>query len=218
MSPPGGRIATDDKRVHRSERSIRRILDAAASVFGTEGYMGASMNAVARAAGVSKGLLHYHFRSKEHLLIEAQRVAFRRIHSQFESAYTPATGKDAALRTVDALWHSIRDLHRWAPFLVETLSLASTSPPVADHLAEFYEESMDLLAKGIDRTFQEAGDGLTIPSDRLARLMRVSMHGLLVELALARTDEELARADQTYQDLRGLLSNLLEQARTDRAS
>ena len=200
-------MATDDKRVHRSERSVRRILDAAASVFGSEGYMGASMNAVARAAGVSKGLLHYHFRSKEHLLIEAQRVAFRRIHTQFEASHTPSTGREAALGAVDAMWHSIRDLYRWAPFLVETLSLSSTSRSVSNHLDEFYVESMALLEKGIDRVFADTPDALPMPADRLARLMRVNLHGLLVELALARNDADLQQADETYQDLRDVLAN-----------
>lgn len=203
------RIATDDKRIHRSERSVRRILDAAATLFGTEGYMGASMNAVARAAGVSKGLLHYHFRSKEHLLIEAQRVAFRRIHSQFESSHSPATGREAALGAVDAMWHSIRDLYRWAPFLVETLSLSSTSKSVSTHLDQFYDESMALLEKGIDRVFADTPEALPMSSARLARLVRVSLHGLLVELALAQDDADLVRADETFADLRHLLSEFV---------
>ena len=51
----------DDSRTPRGTRTIRRILDAAASSFGEQGFRGASMSAVAKAAGVSKGLLHYHF-------------------------------------------------------------------------------------------------------------------------------------------------------------
>lgn len=169
--------------------------------------MGASMNAVARAAGVSKGLLHYHFRSKEHLLIEAQRVALKRIHERFDEEHTEAKGRAAALDAIDAMWHSIRDLHRWSPFLVETLSLASTSQPVSEHLERFYEESMGLLADGIDRTFADAQSPMPIPPDRLARLIRLSLHGLLVELALAKTDDQLAVVDQTFADLRQLLAD-----------
>ena len=46
---------------------VRRILDAAASVFARRGFSGARMDEVAGEAGVSKGGLYLHFKSKEEL-------------------------------------------------------------------------------------------------------------------------------------------------------
>lgn len=54
----------------------RQILDGARCVFMREGFDGASMNDIARAAGVSKGTLYVYFGSKEDLfeaLIRAER-------------------------------------------------------------------------------------------------------------------------------------------------
>jgi AcrR family transcriptional regulator len=54
----------------------RQILDGARRVFLAEGFDGASMNDIARAAGVSKGTIYFHFDSKEALfeaLIRAER-------------------------------------------------------------------------------------------------------------------------------------------------
>lgn len=45
----------------------RQILDGAEAVFAREGYSGASMNAIAAAAAVSKGTLYNHFADKESL-------------------------------------------------------------------------------------------------------------------------------------------------------
>src|SRR5271155_2981977 len=45
----------------------RQIMDGARSVFLSAGFDGASMNDIARAAGVSKGTLYVYFDSKEHL-------------------------------------------------------------------------------------------------------------------------------------------------------
>ncbi|MBV8107083.1 MAG: helix-turn-helix transcriptional regulator, partial [Hyphomicrobiales bacterium] len=45
----------------------RQIMDGARTVFLSAGFDGASMNDIARAAGVSKGTLYAYFTSKEEL-------------------------------------------------------------------------------------------------------------------------------------------------------
>ena len=55
----------------------RQIMEGARAVFHRDGFDGASMNDVARAAGVSKGTIYAHFDSKEHLfesLIREERA------------------------------------------------------------------------------------------------------------------------------------------------
>lgn len=193
----------------RAARSIQRILDAAARMFGQEGYRGASMNAVAAAAGVSKGLLHYHFRSKEHLLIEAQRATFRQIHHRFSDRFEQGdVGMDTALEGLDALWQSLVDMRRWSPFMVETLSLASKDGPVRDHLDEFYAEADAFLETGIRAAFTEHLDDLIVPAPRLAHVVRTAMHGLVIELSYARSDADLERVEQTYRDLRRVFAQV----------
>lgn len=50
-----------------SDEKARQILDGAREVFLRDGFDGASMNDVARAAGVSKGTLYAYFQSKDEL-------------------------------------------------------------------------------------------------------------------------------------------------------
>src|SRR3954470_14093464 len=54
--------AADEDSVKR-----RQIVDAARSVFLSQGYDAASMGEIARAAGVSKGTLYVYFENKEQL-------------------------------------------------------------------------------------------------------------------------------------------------------
>jgi AcrR family transcriptional regulator len=193
----------------RGARSIARILDAAARIFGREGFQGASMSAVARAAGVSKGLLHYHFDSKEHLLIEAQRATFKQIHQRFEERYRAGHGGlEGATEVLDNLWDAIRDMRAWAPFMVEILALGAHRGPIRGYLDEFVNESSELLQTGIEAVFSDHLDELSIPPERLARLVRASMYGLIVELAYAKDAEALLEVDQTYQDLRGTFATI----------
>lgn len=55
------------RRRRESERRRRAILDAARRAFGHHGFAGATVEAIAREAGVSNGLLYQFFRNKEHL-------------------------------------------------------------------------------------------------------------------------------------------------------
>lgn len=59
-----GQIAHDSTTAQEARAPL---LDAAEEVFAENGFEGAGMKAIARAAGVSQSLLHYHFGTKEAL-------------------------------------------------------------------------------------------------------------------------------------------------------
>lgn len=60
----------------KSERTRRRILDAAAAVFSQQGY-GARLSDIADGAGMKAGSLYYHFESREELVAEVLRRAIQ---------------------------------------------------------------------------------------------------------------------------------------------
>jgi AcrR family transcriptional regulator len=62
------RPSSSAARVAGRERRRRRILDAAAERFATLGFAKSSVDEIASAAGVSKGLIYDHYPSKEALL------------------------------------------------------------------------------------------------------------------------------------------------------
>lgn len=201
MSTFPGRLRTEPPP--KGTRSVARILDAAARMFGRSGYRGATMTEVAKAAGVSKGLLHYHFESKEHLLIEATRVTFRRIYDHIDKKVRGGDrGIPTAVEALDSLYEAVRDMRGWAPFMVETMTLSNQEPAIQEHLDEFYAEAEGLLAQGVKVVFTGELERLVMPPERLARVIRTNLHGLIVELAYAKTPEELERVDQAYRDMR----------------
>jgi AcrR family transcriptional regulator len=73
-------------RARDPERSRRRILEAAEVVFAERGYRGASLQAVADAAGVSRATPSYFFGSKEALYLQV----LIRVHEAREEALRPA--------------------------------------------------------------------------------------------------------------------------------
>jgi AcrR family transcriptional regulator len=68
---PGG----DQRKRVRMDRDVRRreILRAAARLFGERPYSEVSVNDIADAAGVAKGLMHHYFGSKRELYLEVVR-------------------------------------------------------------------------------------------------------------------------------------------------
>lgn len=54
-----------------------RILEVAAKLFARKGYAGCSIREICSEAGVTKPVLYYHFRSKEHLYLELMQEIFR---------------------------------------------------------------------------------------------------------------------------------------------
>lgn len=60
-----GKIPAADARAESAKR--RQIIDGARRVFLTQGFDAASMGAIARESGVSKGTLYVYFKSKEEL-------------------------------------------------------------------------------------------------------------------------------------------------------
>lgn len=68
------------KTVEGLAPALRNILAAAEVEFAEAGFEGAGMKAIAARAGVSQGLLHYHFGNKEHLYGEVIRHRSKEIN------------------------------------------------------------------------------------------------------------------------------------------
>ncbi len=157
-------------------------------------------------------MVHYHFRSKEHLLIEAQRSTFRQIHERFEDRFRRGErGLDTAAEAFEALWTAVLDMKAWTPFMVEVLSLTTHDTALREHADDFEDEVMGRLERGIEQLFADDLDRLRVPPARLARLIRIHLHGLVVELAHARTESDLQRTKQAADDFKDhMLATLFE--------
>jgi TetR/AcrR family transcriptional regulator, transcriptional repressor of bet genes len=81
----------------------QQIVDALLSVMGERGYGGASIQAVAQRAGLASGLIHYHFASKQEILLEAVRQLTDLVEQRFQAlAQRAATPRDRLRAFIDA--------------------------------------------------------------------------------------------------------------------
>lgn len=124
-----------------------RIVEAMRASVAERGIAGATFDHVARAAGVSRGLLHYYFGSKEQLLVEAVRLETDLRHELLEEAIADARSVEQVL---DALVGSLEDYlgpsRATALMFHELLSLAGRKPEIADELAKLGQRMRSHLA------------------------------------------------------------------------
>jgi AcrR family transcriptional regulator len=113
------------------------IVEAMRSSVAARGIAGSTFDHVAREAGVSRGLLHYYFGTKERLLIEVVRRECDVTRQRLEEGVSGAASVDDVL---GALVRSFEDFIGEGPSHVvtfyEILTLAQRNQEIAAELAE----------------------------------------------------------------------------------
>src|ERR1700684_4423022 len=84
-----------------------RIVEAMRTSVAARGIAGSTFDAVAAEAGVSRGLLHYYFGTKERLLVEVVRRECEVHGEKLEQAVVGAAGAD---ELIDALVRSLQEI------------------------------------------------------------------------------------------------------------
>jgi len=139
------------------EDKAARIVEAMRASVAARGIAGSTFDQVARAAGVSRGLLHYYFGSKERLLVAVVRRECDVRNERLEHAIAGASSGEEVL---DALVQSFEDLLGDGPAMPvmfhEMLTLAQRNSEIAAELAELGRRTRGHLA-GALRAKREAG-------------------------------------------------------------
>ncbi len=147
---------TDTARRLDGDKAQRIIAAMRASV-GKRGASASTFDHVAREAGVSRGLLHYYFGSKEQLLVEVVRhdceVRNRNMDERLEKAHSVDAIVDAL---VVGLEEFLEDDAGGQAVIYEMLSASRHSEEIRAELAELYRQWRERLA-GWLRTKEREG-------------------------------------------------------------
>jgi len=125
-----------------SGEKVERIVEAMRDSVAARGIAGATFDHVSREAGVSRGLLHYYFGTKERLLVEVLRRDAERRVARLDEALAPAKTVDDFIAVLVA---SLEDMVENDPgffmLIVELFSASRRNPDMRDALAELYDRS-----------------------------------------------------------------------------
>ena len=102
--------ARPTKKDEQSTRSRERLVEAATRLFSERGYRDTSVQAIAEAAGISRGSIFWHFGSKDGLLSAVAEEAFRRWETEtLVGDVGDARGLEAMRRALDSHKRFLRD-------------------------------------------------------------------------------------------------------------
>jgi AcrR family transcriptional regulator len=160
-TPAGIRLPAAERRA--------QLLEVACRLFAHDGYTGASMEAIAEAAGVTKPVLYQHFPSKHALYTDLLTIELGRLEMAFEDAIEHAEDNAARLRQGFGAYVDFVAVHEDAFRVLFTSSLGRE-----DAFRERVARFRDWIAGRITAIIQaEAG----LPETR-ARALAAAMVGM----------------------------------------
>ena len=135
----------------------QRIIEAMRSSVGTRGAAGSTFDVVAREAGVSRGLLHYYFGSKEQLLVEVVRHDCEVRIAGMGARIAAATAADEIIAALVLGLEEFIEGEPGSPAVIyELLSASRHSEDIRVELAELYRRWRADLADSL-RTKEREG-------------------------------------------------------------
>lgn len=125
----------------------QRIVDAMRESVAKRGAAGSTFEHVAREAGVSRGLLHYYFGTKERLLVEVVRRDTELRVERLDARLGPAQSIDDV---VDALVSSLTEVIENEPgfflLLYELFSAGRRNPDIQREVGQLFEKTRSHVA------------------------------------------------------------------------
>ncbi len=190
----------------KSEKSAAQILDAATRVFALKGYARASLQDVAEAAEMSKGALHYHFPTKEALVVRVLESCLNAIAERTLHAWSDGQTKTIGGTPFDALRLATREL--WMIRRNRTTEVAVVSDMLAQslhdevlkkHLAEYYASAAKQVTDNLGPILPFLALKPRVPLELIPRLLVGLLDGLVMQHYLAPdaiNDEALLQASE----------------------
>jgi AcrR family transcriptional regulator len=144
-----------DEQQHEQSAELRgtsreQLLDAAATVFAERGYRGASVEAIAAAAGVTKGALYWNFESKSDLFFSLLEERVDQRLRLLADAADAIAGEETVTPLVSREVSSVVDEERQIHLLThEYWALAARDPELGARYAERQRTLREMIARSL---------------------------------------------------------------------
>ena len=190
------RAAVPSRKAHKEVRR-QQLIEATIDTLATKGYSDTTIAEVARRAGMSSGIVNFHFESKEKLLVETLSYLSEEYRSNWRNAVAKAGAAPAAqLAAVieadfDRKICTRRKLAAWCAFWGE----AKTRPAYLQHCGANDDEFQATVRDLCTRLVREGGyEGYD--EQHIARGLDALLEGLWLKLltAFRNVTREEARA------------------------
>jgi AcrR family transcriptional regulator len=175
--------ATETPARELTGERARAIVDAMRDAVAEHGIAGATFERVSSAAGVSRGLLHYYFGTKERLLVEVvnrdAELRIERLDERLSEAHTPD-------EVIDALLSNLVDMLDNDPaffaLLFELFGAGRRNPEIRAELNSMFERTRMPVAEKLREKEREGLLDLPVDADAAVGLLYAVADGVAVQV------------------------------------
>jgi AcrR family transcriptional regulator len=150
----------------------QRIIDAMRHSVARRGSAGSTFDHVSREAGVSRGLLHYYFGTKEQLLVEAVRrdceLRLERLESQLSTAQT---ADDFIALMAASLQETVADEPDFVTLVFELFTLSRRNADIAVEYADLMRRTREHVAEMLAAAEREGVLRLHAEPEQVAEIL-----------------------------------------------
>ncbi len=202
-----GRAAGGAARSLSGEKA-QRIIDAMRSSVARRGTAGSTFDHVSREAGVSRGLLHYYFGTKEQLLVEAVRRDCELRMERLERRLSKAnTADDFIDLMAEDLRETVRDEPDFITLIFELFTLSRHNADIAAEYAALMRRTREQVSDMLDVAQREGIVRLHAEPEAVAEVLFSLGDGFALRM-LAEPDRDFTPAIRAgIACVRGLLSD-----------
>jgi AcrR family transcriptional regulator len=167
-------------RADRQARTREELVDAAERLFTGNGFHATSVDAVADAAGYTKGAVYSNFASKEDLFFAVYERRVDRRVAEMEA--TLASG-ETAYAGMERLIAGLEERHDdgWLAVFFEFWAHVLRHPELRERFAEQHRRGIDPVIAAFHRVATERGERLPEDAAKLATARHAMLTGLQLE-------------------------------------
>ncbi len=190
-----------------TDPKAQEILNAVRTILAQNGYMGTTISLVAKKAGVSRGLLHYYFKSKDEMLArvikENMEISIAMISSVFDQHKTP---EGYAKGIVDLLRSVMEHDPDFFSLFFEGFAVARHSQVVNNELAMLYGKFREGLETCLETAKDQKIINPALPVSALAAMVTGLIDGMGLQLL---TEPDLCRDRVIWEGIESAIVDLL---------
>ena len=153
-----------------------RLLSAAVEVFVEQGYEGARVQDIARAAGLTTGAIYANFRGKGDLLFDAIGA---RAGAEMDAMLAEARGREVR-ELLEVLGDRLLRPREQAPLLIDAIAAARRDEDLAEALRDRLDARELVLVDLVERAKRDGAIDPALDTDAFARFCLTLAMGALV--------------------------------------
>ncbi len=166
----------------KSEVSRRSVVEAAVRALAQQGFANTSVSDIAHSAGMSKGVVHYHFANKDDLIARVlehcSSVVRERARAAWELGGTPT---ERIRRLLREAWLIRREGIPEIRVIMDLMAQAVHDPHLRGAVAKMMQTSRAQIVEEFTRSFESMGICSKVAPPAIARILLGSLDGLCLQ-------------------------------------